>query len=59
MRSQATKDVVEDLEDLLNGLKMVRHHMDRKEPDRAEQVLAQAGVKLTDIINSIKVVPPR
>lgn len=54
MRNTATKDVIDDMEEILTGLKIARDHWDRGNMDEARRVLDQAGMYLANLINSTK-----
>jgi hypothetical protein len=53
---QADKAAVDDMDDLLQGLMVIRDHLNRNSIDEAKQVLEQVGHRLAALINECRAV---
>jgi hypothetical protein len=51
-----TKDVQDELFDLLNGLKVARDKMERGDWREGKEIMEQVGVRLSNLINGARVV---
>jgi hypothetical protein len=55
-KSRANDVAIADMEDILQGLKVLRDHLDHDQVPNAKQILEQVGHRLAGLINECKAV---